>query len=38
MHESRPKSMDKVVSSLRKLFTFMNDNGTITENFLLLLS
>ena len=30
MHESRPKSMDKVVSSLRKLFTFLNDNGTIT--------
>ena len=38
MHESRPKSMDKVVSSLRKLFTFLNDNGTITANFRLLLS
>lgn len=38
MHESRPKSMDKVVSSLRKLFTFLNDNGTITANFWLLLS
>ena len=38
MHESLPKSMDKVVSSLRKLFTFLNDNGTITANFWLLLS
>ena len=38
MHGSRPKSMDKVVSSLRKLFTFLNDNGTITANFWLLLS
>lgn len=38
MHKSRPKSMDKVVSSLKKLFTFLNNTGTITSNFWILLS
>ena len=38
MHESRPKSIDKVVLSLRNLFTFLNDNGTVVANLGLLLS
>lgn len=38
MHESRPKSMDKVVSSLKKLFAFLNNTGIITSNFWMLLS
>lgn len=38
MHGSRPKSMDKVVSSLKKLFTFLNDTGTVTSNSWILLS
>ena len=38
MYESRSKSMDKVILSLRKLFIFLNDNAIVTSNFWLLLS
>ena len=38
MYESRSKSMDKVILSLRKLFIFLNDNAIVTSNFWLILS
>mgnify|MGYP002708560193 CR=1 FL=1 len=36
--KSRPKSMDKVIDALRRLFRYFNDEGINTEHFWLLLS
>ncbi len=38
MHETRPKSMDKVISPLKKFFIFLERSGEITETFWALLS
>ncbi|HCS72333.1 MAG TPA: hypothetical protein DIW17_00460 [Clostridiales bacterium] len=38
MHEARPKSMDKVVTSLKKLFRFLGSTGKATDNYWIILS
>jgi len=38
MHEARPKSMDKVVTSLKKLFCFLECTGRATDNYWIILS